>query len=139
MKCLVILLAIATCCNVGLGQDLPADLPKLSFHLTARPWKPLDISREDYLDAIEGVCRFIAGRQDARGAVIDPFLHVEHQYSTPYFAFAVGTLMRAGRAKDLWENGIRALDHATECFAKGDPGIPNQHGEFFLAFAARRA
>ena len=28
------------------------------------------------------------------------------------------------------------MDHATECFAKGDAGIPDQHGEFFLASLA---
>jgi hypothetical protein len=117
----------------GFAQDLPASLPQLPFHLTARPWKPLDVSSSEYLDAIEGVCRFTARQQDTQGAVIDPFLSQEHQYSTPYFAFAVGALVHAGRASDLLENGVRAMDHATECFAKGDDGIPDQHGEFFLA------
>jgi hypothetical protein len=28
---------------------------------------------------------------------------------------------------------VRAMDHATRCFAKGDAGIPDAHGEFFLA------
>jgi len=51
--------------------------------------------------------------------VIDPFLHREHQYSTPYFAFAVGALHPRRRAGDLLSNGVRAMDHATECFAKG--------------------
>src|ERR1700683_4695109 len=79
------------------AQDLPESLPKLPFHLTARPWKPLNLSREDYMDAIEGECRFTVRHQDERGAVIDPFLRREHQYSTPYFAFAVGALVDAGR------------------------------------------
>jgi len=115
------------------AQDLPESLPQLPFHLTARPWKPLNIPRESYLDAIEGVCRFTVRHQDARGAVIDAFLHREHQYSTPYFAFAVGALIHAGRAKDILEKGVRAMDHATECFAKGNAGIPDAHGEFFDA------
>ncbi|EDY20766.1 conserved hypothetical protein [Chthoniobacter flavus Ellin428] len=115
------------------AQDLPATLPQLQFHLTARPWQPLRISRDQYLDAIEGICRFTVQHQDAHGAVIDPFLHREHQYSTPYFAFAVGTLIHAGRAADLLDNGVRAMDRATECFAKGDAKIPDAHGEFFLA------
>jgi hypothetical protein len=33
----------------------------------------------------------------------------------------------------LLENGIRAMNHATACFARGDVGIPDAHGEFFLA------
>ena len=91
------------------------------------------MDRAKYLDAIEGLCRFTIRHQDARGAVIDPFLRREHQYSTPYFAFAVGTLVEAGRARDLLEHGVAALDHATECFASGNRGIPDAHGEFFLA------
>jgi len=66
------------------AQDAPESLPQLRFHLTARPWRPLDIPRRDYLDAIEGVCRYTARQQDEHGAVIDPFLFREHQYSTPY-------------------------------------------------------
>jgi len=115
------------------AQDLPESLPLLPFHLTARPWKPLNVPTKDYLDAVEGICRFTAKHLDARGAVIDPFLHREHQYSTPYFAVAVGVLIHSGRANDLLESGVRAMDHATECFAKGDKGIPDAHGEFFLA------
>src|SRR5437667_12689214 len=68
------------------------------YHLTARPWKPLDISREKYLDAIEGVCRFSIRHQDAAGAILDPILKREFQYATPYFAYAVGALVSAKRA-----------------------------------------
>jgi len=42
-----------------------------------------NIPRGDYLDAIEGVCRFTARQQDARGAVIDPFLLREHRDHVP--------------------------------------------------------
>ena len=102
------------------------------YHLTARPWKPLNIGRERYLDAIEGDCRFTAKHQDASGAVVDPFLKREHQYATPYFAYAVGTLIDAGRAKDLLPNGIAAMEHATICFAGGLDTIPDKHGNFFI-------
>ncbi|MCX7045544.1 MAG: hypothetical protein NTX50_08690 [Candidatus Sumerlaeota bacterium] len=113
--------------------ELQSDALRQPFHLTARPWKASSISKNDYLDAIEGICRFTAKHRDAGGAVIDPFLKREHQYSTPYFAFAVGALLQAGRGKDLQDAGIRAMDHATECFSKGNDGIPDRHGEFFLA------
>jgi len=103
------------------------------YHLTARPWKPLGTPRERYLDAIEGDCRFTAKQQDASGAVIDPLLKREHQYATPYFAYAVGTLVDAGRAKDLLPNGARAMEHATACFAGGLDSIPDRHGNFFIA------
>jgi len=115
------------------AQDQPPGLPELPFHLTARPWAPLNVSGDTYLRALEGVCRFTAGHQASNGAVIDPFLKGEHQYATPYFAFGVGTLIHAGKAPDLLDNGVRAMDHATECFAKGRKGIPDEHAEFFDA------
>ena len=52
---------------------------------------------------------------------------------TPYFAHAVGTLLSAGRAKDLLPNGVRAMEHATRNFGDGRDAIPDQHGEFFIA------
>jgi hypothetical protein len=120
------------CVTPCVAQDLPETLPRVPFHLTARPWKPLGISREAYLDSIEGVCRFTVKHLGPDGEVIDPFLKREHQYSTPYFAFAAGTLVHAGRAKDLLPQGVAAMDHATACLAKGAAGIPDNHGEFFI-------
>ena len=103
------------------------------WHLTALPWTPLAFPKSAYLDVIEGICRFSATHQDARGAIIDPFLRREHQYSTPYFAYAVAVLTHAGHAPGLLPAGVRAMNHATEDFAKGADGIPDQHGEFFIA------
>src|SRR4051812_48323043 len=132
MRNLIFAMILIAAASSTCAKDLPATLPRLPWHLTARPWKPLNISRASYLDSIEGVCRFTAKHQDANGAVIDPLLKREHQYSTPYFAFAVGTLVKAGRAKDLLPSGTRAMDHATACFAKGADGIPDKHGEFYI-------
>src|SRR6266550_4223980 len=105
--------------SAAVGTSFAADAARTEFHLTARPWQPLNVSRDAYLDAIEGVCRFTIKHLGPDGEVVDPFLKREHQYSTPYFAFAVGTLVHAGRAKDLLPHGIRAMDHATSCFARG--------------------
>ncbi len=103
------------------------------YHLTARPWSSLDVPPARYLDAIEGECRFTAPLQDGSGAIIDPFIGREHQYATPYFAHAVGTLVHAGRGKDLLPSGVRAMEHATGCFGRGRDAVPDQHGEFFIA------
>jgi hypothetical protein len=73
--------------------------------------------------------------QDAAGAIIDPYAHREMQYSTPYFAYAVGTLIRAGRAKDLLPNGVAAMERSTRQFGLGRSAIPDQHSEFFIAAA----
>jgi len=115
------------------AQDLPECLPQVPYHLTARPWRPLDIPPDAYLDVIEQLCHFSARYQEQGGAIIDPLLKREHQYATPYFAFAVGALLHAGRGHDLLQSGVRAMDHATACVARGHSGIPDGHGEFFLA------
>jgi len=104
-----------------------------SFNLTAHAWSPLKIPKERYLDTLEELCRFSTKHQDEAGAIIDPYAHREMQYSTPYFAYAVGTLVRAGRAKDLLPNGVAAMEHSTRQFSLGRSAIPDQHGEFFIA------
>jgi hypothetical protein len=105
----------------------------LEWRLTARPWKPAAISREAYLDTVEGLCRYAAAHVNADGAFIDPYLEKEHQYATPYFAFAAGLLLREGRARDLLPAGVRAMEHGTSCLAGGHEAIPDGHGEFFIA------
>ncbi|HEY2015978.1 MAG TPA: hypothetical protein VGH38_20890 [Bryobacteraceae bacterium] len=122
--------AFLVCVTVGAQ---PGPVIRTGYHLTARPWKPLAIPRDRYLDAIEGVCRFSIRHQNTEGAIIDPFLKREHQYATPYFAYAAATLIHAGRARDLLPYGVKAMDHATKCFAGGNTAIPDQHGNFFIA------
>lgn len=130
---LVIFLVISLPCQAML-QDLPDTLPDLQFHLTARPWEPLDISSEEYLNVLEGLCAVAVEFQNEEGAIIDPFLEREHQYSTPYFALGVAVLVHAGRADEsLQLSGIKAMEHATRDFAKGSAGMPDTHGEFFIA------
>lgn len=118
--------------TLTLAAQEPGPVIRTEYHLTARPWKPLSIPRERYLDAIEGVCRFSQRHQDASGAIIDPFLKREHQYATPYYAYAVGTLAAAGRARDLLASGVLAMEHSTTSFAGGRKAIPDEHGEFFI-------
>jgi hypothetical protein len=115
---------------LGQGDSLPPDLPASRYHLTARPWKPLAIPKTAYLDRIEGECRYWAKHEDPSGAIIDPFLRKEWQYSTPYFAFALGVLLGEGRARDLLRKGILAMDHATEGVATGKT---DGHLEFYIA------
>ena len=112
------------------GSEPP---PVPAFHLTARPLHALPPVEERLLDLIEGVCRAMARQQDARGAIVDPYLGREHQYATPYFAAAVGALLAHGRGADLQAAGIRAMTHATRSFAGGWRTIPDAHGEFFIA------
>ncbi len=112
----------------------PADpgLPVSAWVTPVRDWKTAAIPRERYLEIIEGLCRFSIRHQDGKGAIIDPFVDREFQYATPYFAYAVGALVEAGRARDLLSHGVRAMEHATTSFAGGRKTIPDDHGEFFV-------
>ena len=124
-----VLLAVAATAALACGQ--PSTLA-VRYHLTARPWAPSSTTPADYLDVIDGLVRFSIRLQDADGAIIDPFLHKEHQYATPYFAYAVGTLVKTGRSRELLPHGVKAMEHATRLFAGGRDVIPEQHGEFFI-------
>ncbi|MEX2514364.1 MAG: hypothetical protein WD398_15780 [Cyclobacteriaceae bacterium] len=115
------------------AQDLPVTLPNLPFHLTSKPWDPAKPDKSAFLDVIAATCKVVARHQNASGAIIDPYLKREHQYATPYFAFAVGVLLNAGRAHDLREAGIHAMEHSTGNFAAGTKAIPDEHGEFFIS------
>ena len=85
-------------------------MPDIKYHLTARPWHALNISRSEYLTKVERVVRAIAKFQDSTGAIIDPYAYREVQYSTPFFANAVATLISAGRATDMLPNGVAAMN-----------------------------
>lgn len=112
---------------------MPAHVPEIRYHLTARHWRPLAIPSAQYLDRIEGVVRHQSTLQDSTGAIIDPVRKVEWQYATPYFANALGVLLSAGRARDLLSRGIAAMDSASAQMAKGNAAIPQKHGNFFVA------
>lgn len=113
--------------------DLPATLPALPHGRTPPGWPPLAIPRAAYLDEVEALVRFAVQHQSESGAIVDPLLDREHQYSTPYFAFAAGALLHEGRAQDLHDAAVRAMDHSTGSFAQGADGIPDRHGEFYIA------
>ncbi|WP_162055363.1 malectin domain-containing carbohydrate-binding protein [Pontibacter pamirensis] len=132
---LLALLHLNAYTNYSFAQEAsyPSTLPEVKYHLTARPWQALNISRDTYLDRVEGIVRESAKFQNPSGAIIDPYLHREVQYATPYFAHAIGTLIFAGRAMDLLDEGVAAMNNATAKISKGASAIPDNHGEFFLA------
>jgi hypothetical protein len=118
------------------AQDLPTSLPEIKYHLASPDWQPLNTLKENYLDAVEGMAKVASTFQNETGAIIDPYLHREHQYSTPYYAFAIGTLVSAGKAKDLLPSGILAMEKALTDFSYGIDSIPDKHGEFYIAALA---
>ena len=137
MKVNLIAVFILLCQTIGISQDLPESLPELGFHLTSADWQPLNTNPERYLDAVEGMVTVAEQFQDEMGAIIDPYLKREHQYSTPYYAFAVGTLVSADRGSEkLLHSGIRAMERALNDFSNGRDSIPDRHGEFYIAVLA---
>lgn len=121
-------------------DSLPAYLPEIRFHLTARPWQPVNTPESEEFDRLEAAVRSLSPFQhwnesDPRdvknGALIDPYTGKEIQYATPLFSFNVAALLSAGRAADLATYGVRALDRATRDISDGKAN--DYHGEFFAA------
>ncbi len=128
----------------------PSDPRHDPWHLTARPWVALDTPRTDVLDKIEDIVNALAplqywntadpgdvqdGGDVKNGSIIDPYEGREWQYGTPYFSFAVATVVQAGRSTDLLEAGARALDHSSADISglDGSDAANDRHGEFFGA------
>ncbi len=130
LLCGAFAMAISAC---SADAQFSGSLQATHFHLAARPAAAQPITEAAMLDRLNGLCRFTAQWQNASGAVIDPYLHREFQYATPYFAFAVGTLVVAGRSRDLLPHGAAAMEHATLQLAAGRAAVTDQHAEFFLA------
>ena len=127
------------------GDSQPGYLPDMRFHLTARPWEPVDAPKSDLLDHLDAAIHALAPLQywnehdpdDVKnGAIIDPYNGKEVQYATPMFAFNVATLLSQGRAEDLVKPGVRALDRASRNIATGFAN--DYHGEFFCTRWSRR-
>ena len=125
--------AVAASLAVAHAAPRTEPAPATRFHLAPRVAKVPPISNAAMLSRLDALCRVAVQWQDKDGAIIDPFLHREFQYATPYFAFAVGTLAEAGRSPDLLPHGVAAMERATQQLAGGRPTVPDQHGEFFLA------
>lgn len=73
-------------------------------------FQPTGLRREDYLRMIAAQVDFWKGKQNASGAIIDPYMNREHQYSTPAFAHAAAALVAWQGRKDLVEPASKALD-----------------------------
>jgi len=85
--------------------------------------------RDGYLTIAAGIVRFFAGHQDARGAIIDPYEHVEKQYSTPAFALAGAALCAARRDGAPLTAVVRAMAFACASLADGDAA--DGHADFY--------
>jgi hypothetical protein len=121
------------------GWVVPPGMPTVQdFHLTARPWGPLNFPPDRYLRNVESVARAMVKYQDASGAIVDPVRKREFQYATPFFIYGAAALVDSGRAPDLLPQVTLAMDHTSDQVARcatqaSATVIPDNHGNFFLA------
>ena len=106
--------------------------------VTNSPWptafEPTGLTRSAYLSLIAGEVDFWKTKQDATGAIIDPYLNREFQYSTPSFAHAAAALVAyAGRA-DLLEAAALALDWSARTLSTRTAA--SGHEDFFAPMIA---
>ena len=114
---------------------LPADLPWLRWHLTPRPWRASGVTRNDYLDAIQGEVGYWSRFVGPDGSLIDPYQSgVADSGPVTAYPYAVATLASAGRVEQL-SSGLKVMDHATDVYlSNAIPGPRGQVGtEFWIA------
>src|SRR5215469_8125172 len=114
-------------------DSLPASLPSLNWHLTARPWSPLNISRTAYLDRAEHMATFWSQHQNSDGSTYSPITDGSSGYSNaPTFQYpsVVATLVAAGRT-GLLSSGATAEDYATTQYANNTDGA-NGNDNFWV-------
>lgn len=92
------------------------------------------LRRADYLRIITGEVEFWRNRQDTTGAIIDPYLNREFQYSTPAFAHAAATLVAYSGRSDLVEAAALALDWSAWTLAERQAA--SAHEDFFAPMIA---
>lgn len=79
--------------------------------------KETGIDREGYLGLISGCVDHFRDLQDENGAIIDPYLQVEFQYSTPCYAYASALLAVHGARPDLAPSSLAAFTFAAAALA----------------------
>ena len=96
--------------------------------------RPTGLTRKDYLKLITGEVELFKGRQNADGAIIDPYLKVEVQYSTPAFALAAAALVAHDGRADLLEPAARAMDWSVKTLSEHHAA--GGHEDFFAPLIA---
>ena len=87
------------------------------------------IDTDAALALMAGIAKFFVPFQDARGAILDPYEHAEKQYATPAFACAIAVLQAHGRAPELLDPGMKAMDRACADIELGHAA--NGHNDFY--------
>ncbi len=99
-----------------------------------RDFKPTGLGRKDYLALIESEVDFWKKYQEGSGAIRDPYLGNEYQYSTPSYAWAAAVLVAHAGRDDLLDSAARATDRATETLSRRRAA--SGHEDFFSPMLA---
>ncbi len=95
----------------------------------AASFRSSGLDRREYLRLADGIVRFFAAHQDARGAIIDPYEKRERQYSTPAFACAAAVLYASGYNRRILPQCMMAMDAATADLVAGKTA--DNHSNFY--------
>ncbi|MFC2113062.1 hypothetical protein ACFLTA_07325 [Bacteroidota bacterium] len=89
------------------------------------------LSRDSYLEIVEGQVRAFQKYQDDSGRIIDPVVKTEKYFTTPCYAHSVAVLANSGYTKDqeLIESGMLAMDIVTKDMARN--WSEGGHGDFY--------
>ncbi len=92
------------------------------------------LTRNDYLKLIASEVDFWKTQQAESGAIIDPYIKQEFQYSTPAYAHAAAVLVVYANRKDLLESAAKALDWSAHTLSTRQAA--SGHEDFFAPMIA---
>lgn len=90
---------------------------------------PTGISRNDYFKTIMDGVLYFRKYQNELGAIIDPHLQTEFQYSTPFYAYCSALVARESNDSDLLRSSILSFEWALDSLVRKTAAT--QHEDFF--------
>ncbi len=100
----------------------------------AGAFAPTGLTRADYLKLIVSQVDYWKTQQNADGAIIDPYLKYEWQYSTPSYALAGAAAVAWGGRTDLLESSAKAMDWSV--LTLSERRAATNHEDFFAPLIA---
>lgn len=90
---------------------------------------PSGVSQIDYLNTIKDGVLYFKKYQVKSGAIIDPHLKTEFQYSTPFYAYCAALISKEFNDPSLLQSSILAFEHALNALIT--QSAATQHEDFF--------
>nr|WP_269822051.1 hypothetical protein [Escherichia coli]WAK47155.1 hypothetical protein PPOKNCAL_00799 [Escherichia coli] len=100
-----------------------------SSEISDIPLPPTEVSRDDYLQTIKDGVLYFRKYQNKSGAIIDPYLQAEFQYSTPFYAYCSALIARESKDSDLLKSSILSFEWALDALV--NKTAATRHEDFF--------